>query len=253
VAGYDPEHERPDPEPDPFSPAPTGVAPAAFDVFQPEDVTGQSGMRAPGVSHWGYRSAPVPSSVPSEIALQVHTDRMLADHSRVEYRPDAYPNYKHATEGRSIEWIPGRGSFVAGESVPEGSSYLVMGTNGYDQTNQPNEVYGGDAANVGRYRLGYSIADHGLYEFWTKQGQDAELRAYAPLEPEFPADKPRIEGAAPYTPNSSGTATWTLSSWQIPSIFGLPSETALTDHEAADAGGYWGAGGGFQEGDGTWT
>jgi hypothetical protein len=176
---------------------------------------------------------PVPSNVHQGQANLAATARMLANHSVVEYRPDLYANYKHADEGRSIEWYPGRMPTDAGITVPDNASFLVAGKNAFDFTNQPNEVYTGDSPNVGRYRLQANQQDFGLYRFWTKQGQDAWLRAYAPMQPDFPADKPRIEDAAPYTPNSSGTTTWLQNPFQTPSTFGLPGETSLTDYQQA--------------------
>lgn len=239
VPGINPEHERPDPDPDPFSPAPEGVQPADFDVWQPRDESVYSEMGQRPFSHWGYLQAPVPSSVPAEAAGIAATARMIANHSSVDYKPDTYVPYKHADQGKSIDYVTGRMPWQAGEEVPDESAYLQAGTNAYDRTNAANEVYGGDEANVGRYRLGNDTRVFGLYEFWTKQGQDAELRAYSGLSPDFPVDKPRVPDSAPYVPNSSGTTTWILDQFQVPSMFGLPSETASTDHEAAEAGGYF--------------
>lgn len=236
VPGVNPEHERPDPDPDPFTPTQEGVQPAAFDVWQPEDVSVHTEMVQRPISHWGYLQQPVPSNVPSEEAGIAATTRMLHNHSQVDYRPDTNPTYKHATEGKAIEYIEGRGSTESGETISEDMAYLVMGTNAYDATNQPNEVY---SADQGRYRLGTRIDMFGLYEFWTLQGQEAELRAYTGLYPATPVAKPRVEDSAPYTPNSSGTTTWVLDQWQVPSMFGTPSETSVTDYEAAGAGGYF--------------
>jgi hypothetical protein len=247
VPGINPEHEKPDPDPDPFSPAPENVAPAPFDVFQPEDAAVHTEMRDRPVDHWGFLQAPVPSSVPAEVAGIAATARMIANHSCVDYRPEQYPVYRHATEGRSIEFERGREPWQAGESVPEDVAYLVMGQNAYDQTNAPNEVYGGDSANVGRYRLGVTVTDFATYEPFTKIGQDAELRAYTGLEPAFPVDKPRVEDSAPYVPNSSGTARFLTPAFQIPSMFALPSETAMTDYEASGTTDYWQGSNGFQD------
>jgi hypothetical protein len=55
-----------------------------------------------------------------------------------------------------------------------------------------------------------------------------------------------VPDSAPYTPNSSGTTTWLQSQWQVPSIFGLPSETASTDYQIAAAQAE--ASGGFDDG-----
>lgn len=246
VPGINPEHEHPDPDPDPFQPVPQGVQAAPYDMYQGEDVSVHTELQARPFSHWGNLQAPVPSSVPREVAGIAATTRMLANHGQVDFRPDTYPTYKHADQGLSIEYIGGRAPAIAGESVPDEMSYLVAGKNAYDFTNQPNEVY---SADQGRYRLGTDIREFGRYAFWTLQGQDALLRAYTGLEPAMPVDKPRVENSAPYTPNSAGTTTWTTPAFQIPSMFSLPSETAGTDFEAAETTDYWAANAQFQEGD----
>lgn len=248
VPGVNPEHLKPDPDPDPFSPVPEGVTAAPYDVWQPQDATPYTEMVDRPVSHWAHLQPPVPSSVPGETAGIATTVRMIANHSQVDYRPNTYVPYKHASQGRSIEYTPGRMPWQAGESVPDESAYLQMGQNAYDRTNGTTEVYSGDEPNVGRYRLGNRVEMFGLYEFWTLQGQDAELRAYTGLEPQFPVDKPRLEDSAPYTPNSRGTDTWTLDAFQVPSMFGLGSETALTDYEAGTTQSYWAGAADFDEG-----
>lgn len=236
VPGYNREHERPEPDPDPFTPAPEGVQPAEFDVWQQRDFSAHSDMQQRPFSHWGYLQQPVPSNVPRELAGIAATARMLHNHSQVDYRPDKNPTYKHAGEGKAIEYVGGRESTEAGENVPDNMAYLVAGTNAYDFTNQPNEVY---SAEGGRYRLGQRIDMFGIYEFWTMQGQDAQLRAYTGLTPAMPVDKPRVEDSAPYTPNSSGTATWLQDAFQVASSFALPSETSVTDHELPDSSAYF--------------
>lgn len=248
VPGVNPEHEKPDPDPDPFQPDHGDVQPAAFDMFQPEDMSVHTEMQDRPVSHWGFLQAPVPSNVQSEVAGIAATARMLVNHACVDYRPEQYPVYRHADQGRSIEETVGRPSAYAGENVTEDMAYLVMGKNAYDATNKPNEVYGGDSPNVGRYRLGLTRTDFGRYEFHMKQGQDAQLRAYTGLEPAFPVDKPIIENAAPYTPNTSGSS-YITPAFQVPSMFAVPSETALTDFEATGSTGYWAGDSGFLEDD----
>lgn len=232
VPGINPEHEKPDPDPDPFQPAPDGAVARPGDVWQPEDLPVHTEMQVAARSHWASLQPPVPSNVHSDERDNAAAARMLANHGVVDYRPNTYVPYKHATQGRTIDYTSGRAPQSAGQTVPEDMAYLVMGRNAYDQTNAPNEVYSADA---GRYRLGTHIEDAGRYEFWTKQGQDAWARAYVGLEPAFPTDKPRVENSAPYTPNSSGTATWTLPTFQVPSMFALPSETSMTDYQAASA------------------
>lgn len=236
VPGVNSEHEHPSPDPDPFQPPPEGAGSGVKgDVWQPADTTVQTQMQVTARPHWTPLQPPVPSNVHEDQALNAATARMLANHSIIDYRPETYIPYKVATQGRTLDYVTGRGPVEGGITVPENASYLVAGKNAFDYTNHANEVYGGDAANVGRYRLGVRIEDRGLYEFWTKQGQDAWARAYTGLAPDFPADKPRVPNSAPGTPNSSGTTTWTVSQWQAPSMFALPSETSMTDYEAATA------------------
>lgn len=248
VPGVSPEHEHPDPEPDPFQPAPQAQDGVQGDVFQPEDISVHTEMQQRPVDHWGHLQEPVPSSVPRETAGIAATARMIANHACVDYRPDQYPVYRHADQGRSIEFTGGRQPWQAGEAVPDDMAYLVMGKNAYDQTQQPNEVY---SADQGRYRLGVGITDFGVYSPNTKLGQDAELRAYTGLSPDLsPLDKPVVQNAAPYTGAVSGSS-YVTPAFQIPSMFALPTETALTDYEATSGTDYWaGAGGGFLEEDG---
>ncbi|MER7953064.1 hypothetical protein ABTY59_37365 [Streptomyces sp. NPDC096079] len=248
VQGVDREHTHPDPEPDVFDPQPEGVRPAAFDVWQPEDVTVHTDMQPRQFGHWAAVRPPVGSNIVSTLSGVLDTARMVANHSQVDYRPDSYQPYKHDSQGRSIEVTAGRMPWQTGEDVPDGSAYLQAGTNAYDRTNGVKpDVYGGDQANVGRYRLGNRYEMFGLYELPGKVGQDAQLRAYTGLTPAFPMEKGPIEDPAPYTPSTRGTDTWILNPFQVPSLWSTPSETALTDHEAAEAGAYF-TGGTFDDG-----
>jgi len=166
-------------------------------------------------------------------------NRLIADHSAVNYVPDGIRLYQHYSEGMAAEWVVGRMPQNAGVDPGEELAYLVNGTNSYDRTNQPNEVYQGDDANVGRYRLGRNSQVFGLYESpLGKFGQDALVHAYTGLIPAFPVDKPQMKDTAPYTPNSTGRARWFPAvPNQIPSNFALPSETTMTDYATvADAG-----------------
>lgn len=235
VPGVDPRHEHPDPQPDPFSPQPDTPPAQTGDVWQPEQVSAHTEMQDQTIHHWGAGiQQPVPSNVDSEqrdIAAQL---RMLAAHAVELFRPDTYVPYRHATQGHHIQYVDGRPPVNAGQSVSDDMAYLVMGRNSYDQTNAPTEVYSAGDSNVGRYRLGVNIEDWGLYDNPVgKYGQDAQLRAYEGMTPQFPVDKPAVADAAPYTPPSSGTTTWTLPHFQVPSMFTLPTETALTDYEVA--------------------
>lgn len=247
VPGVNPDHEHPSPEPDPFNPPPEGAGQGVSgDVWQPGDLPVHTEMRVGPRPHDTPLQPPVPSNVHQAQANLAATSRMLANHGVVAFRPDVNPLYRHADEGRQIDWYVGRGPTDAGITVPENASFLVAGKNAFDYTNPANEVYAGDAPNVGRYRLQNNQQDFGLYTYHTKQGQDAWLRAYTGLTPDFPSDKPRVPDSAPYTPNSSGTTTWLQSQWQTPSMFAVPSETAGTDYLAASAGVQ--PGGGFDDG-----
>jgi hypothetical protein len=228
--GVNTDHTHPNPEPDPFNPQPDVPANQAGDVWNPTENHFVTGYSPAPVAHWFNGELAVPSSMPTYGAgQQVMQDRMMADHSVLNYVPDSIRLYQHASEGVSIDWQLGRAPQHAGESVGESQNYLMMGRNSYDVTNQPNEVYSADQS---RYRLGTRITMFGLYDSpLGKFGQDASLRAYTGLTPQFPADKVQMnQNAAPYTPNSSGTATWTLPSFQVPRLFGLPTETSLTDY-----------------------
>lgn len=237
------DHTRPSPEPDPFNPVPdvppaqeatVWAAPAEF-----AQQSNQPNLAQVPVSHWYDGRAAVPTNVPRDVRMDAMAARMMADHSDVRYVPDGIRLYQHVSEGQANEFVVGRTSAYAGVDPGEPLKYLVMGTNAYDATNQPNEVYQGDVANVGRYRLGVKTNVWGLYQNpLGKFGQDANLRAYTGLYPEFPVDKPRRMGTAPYTPNSAGTDHWAPAQPnQVPSAFALPSETAMTDFVTAGGGG----------------
>jgi hypothetical protein len=243
VQGLNSDHFTPDPEPDPFNPQPIVPPNQTGDVLTYEtEHAPQSNLpnlaQVP-VSHWYDGQPPVPSDVPYGIAQQAMQERLMVDHADTNYVPDTIRLYRHATEGQQNDFLIGRMPQNAGEDPGANLQYLVAGTNSYDYTNQPNEVYAGDAANVGRYRLGVKTNVWGTYDTpLGKFGQDAQMHAYTGLVPALPYDKPPMTGTAPYTPNSTGTAHWAPAGFaQIPSLFGLPSETALTDYSTATAGG----------------
>jgi hypothetical protein len=249
VQGLNSDHFTPDPEPDPFNPQPdvppnqTGTV-----LINETDDAPQSNLpnlaQIP-VSHWYDGQPPVPSDVPYGLAQQAMQERLMVDHADTNYVPDTIRLYRHVTEGQINDFIVGRMPQNAGEDPGENLQYLVMGTNSYDATNQPNEVYTGDAANVGRYRLGVKTDVRGTYDQpLGKFGQEAQMHAYTGLTPALPYDKPPMTGTAPYTPNSTGTAHWAPAPFaQLPSLFGLPSETSLTDYATANAG----TGGDFED------
>ena len=246
VPGVNADHTTPDPEPDPFNPVPDpvkGQEGTVWDDGNRATTPGQSGMpnlaQVP-VTHWYNGQAPVGSGVAYGQAQQAMQERLMVDHSDANYVPDSIRLYQHATEGQAYEWIIGRQSQYAGSDIPDGPlAGLQNGTNSYDRTNQPNEVYSGDASNVGRYRLGVKTNIFGLYENpLGKFGQDAELRAITGLTPALPQSKPPMMNTAPYTPNSTGTAHWAPApAYQSPSSFALPSETSVTDFRTASVAG----------------
>lgn len=231
--GVNADHTKPDPEPDIFDPKPADPGTATGDVWNPSEDHFTSPNAPERVAHWFNGTPAVPSSMSSYGAgQQLMQDRMMDDHCVSHYQADSVRLYQHASEGVSIDYELGRAPQHSGETVGESENYLMMGRNSYDATNQPNEVYSADQQ---RYRLGTRIAMFGLYESpLGKFGQDASLRAYTGLTPQFPAVKTQMtQDAAPYTPNSSGTATWVLPSFNVPRLFGLQSETSMTDYTMA--------------------
>jgi hypothetical protein len=247
VPGLNKDHFTPDPEPDPFNPVPTPAHNLTGSILTPqfdESVqSNQPSLASQPIHHWYDGQHAVPSGEPYARAQQAMQERLMVDHSDSNYVPDSYRRYLHATQGQNNQFVVGRMPQNAGVDPGESLQYLVNGTNSYDHTNQPNEVYAGDAANVGRYRLGMDTKVFGLYQNPIgKFGQDAQLHSYTGLSPAFPVDKPPMQDTAPYTPNSTGTAHWVPAPFaQIPSMFGLPSETQMTDRVAVsdftDAGG----------------
>jgi hypothetical protein len=242
VPGLNVDHTTPDPEPDPFNPQPTPPPNQAMTVWSAPaeftQISNQPNLAQVPVSHWYNGQPPVQSGTGHEFTPtgqrnQAFQERMLVDHLEVNYVPDSVRLYQHATEGVAFDSFVGRMPQWAGEVIPDGPlAGLQNGKNSYDAVNQPNpSVYTGDDANVGRYRLGRKISQFGKYDFPIgKFGQDATLRAYTGLYPQLPVDKPPMTDTAPGTPNSTGTAHWAPAvPFQIPSSFGLPSETAVTD------------------------
>lgn len=240
VPGVNADHTTPNPEPDPFNPQPTVPPNQAGTVFgDPSEFAIQSNypnLAQRPVSHWYNGQEAVPANVETATRMDAMADRMMVDHMDTNYVPDSIRLYQHATEGQVNEWLIGRLPREAGATVPDGPlAALQNGRNGYDATNVPNEVYQGDSANVGRYRLGVKTNMWGLYDNpHGKFGQDAQLRAVTGLYPAFPVDKPAMSDTAPYTPNSTGTThSAPAQSNQVPSNFALPSETAITDYAAS--------------------
>jgi hypothetical protein len=250
VPGFNVDHVTPDPEPDPFNPAPDVPSNQTGTVWaDPADfaqISNQPNLAQVPVSHWFDGQPAVPAGTGHEFTpvaqrMQAFQERMLVDHEQVNYVPDGIRLYQHATEGQRNEFNVGRPSQFAGETITDGPlAGLQNGRNAYDATNQANEVYTGDDANVGRYRLGRKTNLFGLYEYPIgKFGQDALLHAYTGLSPYAPVDKPPMSNTAPYTPNSTGTAHWAPAQPnQVPSMFALPSETAITDYSAINQNGY---------------
>ncbi len=247
VAGLNRDHFTPDPEPDPFNPVPTPshdlTGTILTDELEDPAQSNQPTLASVPATHWYNGQPAVPSGEPYARAQLAMQERMMVDHEDTNYVPDSFRRYLHATQGQNNQFVVGRMPQNAGTDPGEPLQYLVNGNNSYDHTNQPNEVYTGDAANVGRYRLGVDTKVFGLYQSPIgKFGQDAQLHSYTGLTPAFPQDKPPMHDTAPYTPNSTGTAHWVPAPFsQIPSLFGLPSETAVTDYvtvnDFSDGGG----------------
>lgn len=247
VPGLNKDHFTPDPEPDPFNPVPTPSHSQTGSILTSDtEIAGQSNqpnLASVPITHWYDGQAPVPTGEPYGRAQQAMQERMMVDHSDTNYVPDSYRRYTHYSQGQNNQFVVGRLPQNAGVDPGENLQYLVNGTNSYDHTNQPNEVYAGDPANVGRYRLGTDTKVFGLYQNPIgKFGQDAQLHSYTGLTPALPQAKPAMKDTAPYTPNSTGTHHWIPAPFaQIPSLFGLPSETVMTDvatvNDFADSGG----------------
>jgi hypothetical protein len=241
VPGLNSDHTSADPEPDPFNPVPdlpanqTGTVWAA--EAQDAGVSNQPNLAQVPVTHWFNGQPAVPSGEPYARAQQAMQERMMVDHMVINTVPDSIRLYQHASEGMETQWIIGRAPREAGQTLDGPLGALANGRNGYDQVNLPNEVYTGAPENVGRYRLGVKSNMFGLYESPIgKFGQDALLHSYTGLQPAFPVDKTPMTNTAPYTPNSTGTSHWfPTAPTQVPSLFGLPSETAVTDYRTADA------------------
>lgn len=240
VPGVNVDHTTPDPEPDPFNPAPDVPANQTGTLWADErgfaHASNQPNLAQQPVSHWYVGQLAVPSGEPFARAQMAVQMRMIEDHSVSNYVPDGIRLFQHYSEGQTNEFVIGRAPQSAGATIPDGPlAGLANGKNAYDQTNASTEVYSGDAANVGRYRLGVKTNVYGLYENpLGKFGQDAQLHAYTGLTPYFPVEKTPMTNTAPYTPNSTGTAHWAPAApSQKPSLFSLPSETAMTDYTVA--------------------
>lgn len=230
VQGYDPSHTDGRNDPELFGNEPTPPSGQTGDVWLPQDHTAATDMRDEPIHHWTTLHPPVPSNVLTEDRVQVWQERMLANHSRDHYRPDTARAYTHATVSKTILYTRGRAPWVAGEDVPDNLAYLVVGRRGhnaYDRLNPPHEMYSQDE---GRYRLGGLFQHFAGYDQNAKNGQDGYLRAYEGLSPQFPVEKPRIEGTQPVIPNSRGTARWLTDAFQFPRSFTPPEESAGTDY-----------------------
>lgn len=206
---------------------PVDLAGFQGNVWEPSEDAPLSAYGDDPISHDGHRTPPPPMGLLARLSMYAEQRRMLADHARVQYRPDPARPYRHATQGRAFKWWPGRGSQMAGIDGPD---FLVAGKNGFDFTNQPNEVYSAGDSNVGRYRLGVQQDDIGLYEDPRGLfGQEAWARAQISPTLEYHGDRARPGAgppSAPFLPDSS----FVRAPFQVPSGWGLGSETAVTDY-----------------------
>lgn len=230
------------PQDDLFGPSvdgPIDLAGHQGNVWEPAEDAPMSAYGDDRISHDGGRSTPAPMGLLARISAYAEQRRMLADHSREHYRPDPARIYRHASQGRAFRWWAGRGSQMAGIEGPE---FLVAGKNGFDFTNQPNEVYSAGDSNVGRYRLGMQQDVVGLYEDPRGLfGQEAWARAQISPTLEYHGDRARQgEGppSAPFLPD----AAFVREPFQAPSGWTLGAETAVTDYllatrPAPEAGG----------------
>jgi hypothetical protein len=91
--------------------------------------TGTPNLAQVPFSHWFDGLPAVQSNVPYGEAQQAFQDRMLTDHSQVNYVPDSVRLYQHVSEGVEIDFVTGRGSAYAGVDPGENLQYLVNGTN----------------------------------------------------------------------------------------------------------------------------
>jgi hypothetical protein len=206
-----------------FEPTPeASVTPNPGDLWAPRDVTPHTPAEVRTAGHGeSTMAAPVPSGVAETLGDRVAQSRMVEAHAHTGYTPEQYP--RPISNGRrDIVWTDGRRPIQ-----PNVDAFLV-GPNGYDLSNPPSEVYGGD-----RYRVGADTHYFGHYEYWTKQGQDAFIRPVTTEYPMLPVDKPQIPDAAPYTSPSVGTQRWKLPSFQTPRMFTAPSETGMSDYAMA--------------------
>ncbi len=238
--GLNKDHFTPDPEPDPFNPVPTpdhSYTDSILTVREEEGPQSDYPTLATQPFHHTYDGQlSVPSGEPYGRAQQAMQERMMVDHADSNYVPDEYRRYLHATQGQNNQYVVGRMPQNAGVDPGPDLQYLVNGQNSYDHTNQPNEVYAGDPANVGRYRLGYDTKIFGLYQNpMGKFGQDAQLHSYTGQVPQLPQAKPQMTDISPHTWPSTGTAHWAPApANQTPSLFSLPSETSMTDATIAN-------------------
>jgi len=222
------------PDNDPFQSPPSPDVPmvGAVDIWAPTDPPGHTGVNDEPIHHWDSgRSPAVPSNIHPDMVLQLRQERMMRDHGRLNYRAYSSRPFRSAGAWRVAGYLDAREPGVSGITAPQEIAYMLDGHVPYDQVNPVTEVYSAEPS--GRYRMGARLTRFAGYEFWTKQGQDAELRAHEGLHPAAPVTKPqRRTGLAPYTAPSTGTDTWTTPSWNDLRQWSIPSETALSDYMA---------------------
>ncbi len=222
VGGVDPGHAQVRREHELFEPDITteGVPSSGPSLWQPVDVTPQTGAGVPAYNHNGSMARPLPMDADAGPAAQYRSnDRMVAAHGLVDYVPDTRaPFFQAATQAVDIDFVQGAAP------APPSMEAFVTGPNSYEFSNPANEVYSGD-----RWRLGQDIVIFGRYDYWTKQGQEAQLRAVEMEEPQFPINTGPIKDPAPYSPWSSGLAYFHQTSFNVPRLFAPPSETGISD------------------------
>lgn len=237
--GVDPSHGENTAEDDVFTPVHDYEPHAGVVWDDKNDTPPLAGAPVTPFSHTGVQATPIPSGTADWRAKA--TAAMISAHERIEYGSDAKPVYKNATQEERWDWVPDGGPHEAGISAPE---WFVVGQNAYDASNPSTTMYDG-----GRYRLGRRIARFGEYNFWQKQGQDAELRAVGFRAPYLPQDTPAIENPTPRSKVTSGTTRWRRTAFNVPQLFSTPGKEAMTDISVMQQGSMDGAYQGYSSGD----
>jgi hypothetical protein len=241
VAGVDMVHAKKEPGPnlDPFQPKVEdgpGTAGTVWD--EPVQTERQSGVPNRAVlptTHWWPTPDMPPTAVPDGYTRkqldQSTQNRRNQIHSFADVIPNSLNRFRPFGLGKQIEWELGRVPRDAGRSAGE-LPWLANGRNGYDQTNGTTIVYSGDAANAGRYRVGYTQRVFGIFaRTFAKNGQDVIMRAAENQHAELNHGREVKPNALPTTTTIlTGRNTDPGWHWRAPSAWAAQSATAITDH-----------------------